>query len=340
MQRTNDKSPAACCTRYYTTIRVFASADKDFCRFFHHDVIFPRLFLLSCIFHASYFKVFELMKALFLFLGLVLAAFCASAQISVNVTMNQEQFLPGESVPVYVHITNRSGQTLHLGDDNEWLSFLVESDDGFMVIKKSDPPVIGPFDLGSSEVATKRVDLAPYFSLTRNGRYKVTATLHIKAWSTDVGSAPLGFDIIQGAELWSQVFGVPDPAVTNAPPRVRKYTLVEANYLRDQLRLYVQVTDAAGDSLKVRAIGPMISFGQPEAQLDPVSNLHILYQNGASTFTYAVVDPSGDITEREVYDYVSTRPRLRQDDNGNISVYGGVRRVEMPPVEAPDALPR
>ncbi|HEY3913722.1 MAG TPA: hypothetical protein VGN61_04475 [Verrucomicrobiae bacterium] len=280
------------------------------------------------------------MKALFLTFGLALASFYASAQISVDVTMKQEQFLPGESVPVYVHVTNRSGQTLHLGDDNEWLSFLVESDDGFIVVKKSDPSVIGAFDLGSSEVATKRVDLAPYFSLSRNGRYKVTATLHIKAWSTDVASSPKKFNVIQGAELWSQVFGVPDPAVTNAPPAVRKYTLVEANYLSDQLRLYVQVSDAVGGNLKVHAIGPMISFGQPEAQLDPISNLHVLYQNGASTFTYAVVDPDGDITQQEVYDYVTTRPRLHQDDNGNISVYGGVRRVEMPQVQAPDALPR
>jgi hypothetical protein len=284
--------------------------------------------------------MFELMKALFLFLGLALAASCASAQINVSVTMNQEQFLPGEAVPVYVHVTNHAGQTLHLGDDNEWLSFLVESDDGFIVIKKSDPPVIGAFDLGSSEVATKRVNLAPYFSLTRNGRYKVTATLRIKAWNTDITSGPQKFDVIQGAELWSQVFGVPDPAVTNAPPRIRKYTLVQANYLRDQLRLYVQVSDAGGGGLKVSAIGPMISFGQPEAQLDPTSNLHILYQNGASTFTYAIVNPDGDITQREVYDYVSTRPRLRQDDNGNISVYGGVRRIELPPVQTPDALTR
>jgi hypothetical protein len=193
--------------------------------------------------------------------------------------------------------------------------------------------------LGSSEVATKRVDLAPYFSLTRDGRYKVTATLHIKNWNTTISSMPQKFDVIQGAELWAQAFGVPDPAATNAPPRVRKYALVEANYLRDQLRLYVQVSDAGGGSLKVRAIGPMISFGQPEAQLDPASNLHVLYQNGASTFTYAVVDPDGDIIQQDVYDYVTTRPRLRQDDNGNISVYGGVRRVEMPPVQAPDTVP-
>ena len=299
------------------------------------------MFLFCCIFRASSFKMIVLMKALFLTLGLALSAFLASAQVNVSLTLDQQQFLPSEDVPVYVHITNHSGQTLHLGADNAWLTFLLESDDGPVVVKKSDPPVFGPFDLGSSEVATKCVNLGPYFMLVREGRYKVTATVHIKDWSTDITSAPQGFDVIQGAELWSQSFGVPNPSAGNTPPDVRKYTLLEANYLRAQLRLYVQVSDeSAHNVVRVNAIGPMISFGQPEAQLDPASNLHVLYQNGASTFTYAVVSPSGEITRRDVYDYVNVRPRLRQDDAGNISVFGGVRRVPIPAVQPPDQVAR
>lgn len=293
------------------------------------------------MFCASSVTMIVLMKALFLFLGLALPAFVlsASAQVSASVTLDQDEFLPGESVPVHVHVTNRSGQTLHLGDDQSWLSFFVEADDGSIVIRKSEPPVIGAFDLPSSEVAIKRVDLAPYFMLSHPGRYKVSATVHIKGWNMGITSPPQKFDIIQGAELWSQVFGVPNPAATNSPPIVRKYTLLEANYLQSELRLYLQVTDiSAGSVVKTRPIGPMISFGQPEAQLDPSSNLHILYQNGASTFSYTVIDPNGNITQKELYDYVRIRPRLRQDDNGNISVYGGVRRVETPAVKAPDQL--
>jgi hypothetical protein len=280
--------------------------------------------------------MFVLMKALFLSLGLVLMASFASAQVTVGVTLDQDHFLPGEAVPVYVHITNRSGQTLHLGADDIWLSFLVESKDGPVVVKKSDPPVYGPFDLGSSEVATKRVDLGPYFALGRDGGYKVTATVHIRDWNKDIISGPQDFDVIHGAELWSQTFGVPNASAGSTPPDVRKYTLIEANYLRDQLRLYIQVTEeSSANVVKVRAIGPMISFGQPEAQLDPASDLHVLYQDGASTFIYAVVDPKGEIIRREKYDYVSARPRLRQDDSGNISVYGGVRRTDTPSFAAP-----
>jgi hypothetical protein len=299
------------------------------------------VFFSVCIFYASSFKMFASMKALSLILGIVLSAFLASAQFNVNITMNQEQFLPGEAVPVYIHVTNHSGQTVHLGSDAAWLTFFIETDEGPVVIKKSDPPVIDPFDLGSSEVATKCVNLGPYFMLNHAGRYKVSATVHIKDWNTDVTSSPQSFDVIDGAQLWSQVFGVPNPKATNTPPVVRKYSLIEANYLQQQLRLYVEVDNQSdGSVVQVNAIGPMISFGQPEAQLDPGSDLHILYQNGASTFTYAVINPNGDIIQQNVYDYVNIRPRLRQDNDGNISVYGGVRRATTPTLQAPDQVVR
>lgn len=276
-------------------------------------------------------------------MALSMIFFNASAQVTVNVTLDQDQFLPGEAVPVAVHVTNRSGQTIHLGQD-DWLTFFIQSDDGSVVVKKSDPPVKYLFDLGSMEVATKRVDISPYFILGRAGSYKITATVHIKDWNTDITSDPQSFDVIEGAELWSQTFGVPNSGGPDQPPSARKYTLVEANYLKSQLRLYLQVTDPSGGTIfKARSLGPMISFSQPEAQLDPSSNLHVLCQSGATAFTYTILNPDGDITRQETYDYIGTRPRLAEDTNGNISVIGGVRRIEtgeMPTVKSPDELAR
>ena len=278
-------------------------------------------------------------------LGLVLLAFFrASAQVDVEVVLDQEQFLPSESLPVAVRITNRSGQTLHLGADADWLTFRVESADGFIVVKNFEVPVLGEFDLDSSEVATKRVDLQPYFGLARHGRYRVTATLHIKAWNVQTSSPPKNFDVISGATLWSQDFGVPVPTgVTNRPPEIRKYTLEEANYLREQLRMYVMVSDQSESRVfKVSAVGPMVSFSQPEEQLDQLSNLHVIYQSGAKTFTYSVVNPDGEITQQETYDYLDKRPRLGLNEAGDIVVIGGVRRVkpgELPQVKLPDEAP-
>jgi hypothetical protein len=273
-----------------------------------------------------------------------LAFFSASAQVTVDVVLDQEQFLPSETLPVAVRITNRSGQPLHLGADSNWLTFSVESVSGPVVVKKTDVPVQGEFDLGSSQVATKRVDLAPYFELTRQGGYRITATVRIKDWDAAIPSPPWAFEVIDGAKLWSQTFGLPVPAgVTNSPPEVRKYTLEEANYLRSQLRMYVEVSDESDMHIfKVRAIGPMVSFSQPEAQLDRLSHLHVLYQSGARTYTYSEVNPDGDIVRQEIYDYFNTRPRLHADDDGNITVLGGGRRVKpdnIPVVKPPNETP-
>jgi hypothetical protein len=131
--------------------------------------------------------------------------------------------------------------------------------------------------------------------------------------------------------------------VTNQAPEVRRYTLVKANYLRTQLRLYVQVSDAAEARVfKVACIGKTVSFSEPETQLDRYSNLHVLFQSGAAFFTYAVVAPDGGVLQQEIYDYVSARPRLNMNDDGTVTVTGGVRRLkaeEMPMVKSPDQLP-
>lgn len=117
----------------------------------------------------------------------------------------------------------------------------------------------------------------------------------------------------------------------------------KANYLRKQLRMYVQVSDAAeAHVFKVVPIGKTVSFGDPEIQLDRVSNLHVLFQSGAAFFTYAVVNPDGQLLKQEIFDYVTKRPHLAMSENGSVTVEGGVRRLmedEMPMVKSPDQLP-
>ena len=282
-------------------------------------------------------------------LALVLAALTwyeASAQIAVEIVLDQDQFLPSEKVPTAVKITNRSGQPLHLGTDANWLTFAVESGDGFIVVKKSEVPVLGEFNLNSSEMATKWVDLAPYFDLTRPGRYHVVATVRVKDWRAETASPAKNFDVITGARVWAQEFGVPAlTGATNSAPEVRKYTLQKANYLRQQLRLYVEVSDVAESRVfNVVSVGKMVSFSSPEPLLDRYSNLHVIWQSGAAHYTYAMVNPDGQLLRQEVYDYVSglPRPRLNLADDGTVSVYGGVRRVKaepMPMVKSPNELP-
>jgi len=281
------------------------------------------------------------MKTFFLGLSLVAAlSFRATAQVDVTLALDQEQFPPAETIPLAVKITNRSGQPLHLGADAAWLTFDVESSDSLVVNKFAEVPVTGEFDLESSQMATKHVDLQPYFSVGRPGRYKITATLHIPNWSKPVNGGPKYFDVVNGAMLWTQDFGLP---TAGGDPEVRKFTLEQANYLRSQLRLYVRLSDATDERVfKVAALGPMVSFGHPEAQVDRESHLHVLWQGGARMFNYCLVNPDGTVAQQETYDYYNTRPRLAVNETGGVSVVGGVRRpksAEIPLVKAPNALP-
>ena len=268
------------------------------------------------------------MKALGLWLGLWAAALSpASAQVTIELMPEQEQFLPAESLPVAVRITNRSGQSLRLGKAEDWLTFSVESLDSHVVPKTGDVPVAGEFVVESSRVVTLHVDLAPYFLLTHSGRYSVIATMQLKDWNQEIRSQPKSFDIVEGSRLWEQDIGLPDSASgPNATPEVRKFILQQANYLKSQLRLYVRLTDASGGrTFRVFPIGPMVSFSRPEPQVDKFSNMHLLYQDGPHTYSYTVINPDGEIIARRTYDYVDKRPRLAPDAEGKVLVTGGVR---------------
>ena len=271
------------------------------------------------------------MKILSLLLALLSASISPLfAQVKVEIALDQEHFLVGEKVFVPVRITNRSGQTLKLGAEPDWLTFSIESRDGFVVVKHGEAPVTDEFSLESGQVATRRVELTPYFELKRIGRYRVTATVRLKQWETQFVTKPGAFDVINGAKLWSQDFGVPSPGgETPRPPEVRRYTLEQANYLRSQLRLYLRLTDEAdGRILKVFPLGPVVSFGMPERQIDKQSQLHVFFQNGARSFNYVIVSPEGEIVTRQTYEYSpSSRPRLQLNEEGKVVVAGGARKV-------------
>jgi hypothetical protein len=249
--------------------------------------------------------------------------------VSVEVSLNQNQFLPAEDIEAAVKITNLSGQTLELGKDNAWLQFVVVEKGGESKVQQiGEVPVTGEFSLQSSLAGTKRVNLAPYFALRKPGTYLVKAILTIPQWNMTLSTAPKPFEVINGTVLKTIPFGVPPaPGDTDHPPEVRHYVLQQANYLKDNLSLYVRVTDENSNrTLKVVRAGPLTSFSKPEAQLDASSNLHLLFQSGARRFLYSITDPSGNVLVRQIHEIEGTRPKLRDAGEGRIVVAGGIRR--------------
>lgn len=265
--------------------------------------------------------------------------FAQTGGVSVDISLNQKQYLLGEELEAAVKVTNLSGQTLELGQDNSWLQFTIEERNGSTVPLVSEPNIAGAFSLKSSLAGTKRVNLAPHFAFRNPGSYQVKATLKVSQWGLTIQSQPMRFEVIGGTVLKAIPFGVPLPAgTTNRPPEVRRYVLQQANYLKENLFLYARITD--GDGLrtsKVVRLGPMTSFSKPEAQLDSESNLHVLFQAGARGFLYTCLDPDGAVKDRQTFDIGANRPVLRDLGNGQIGVAGGVRRISSSELEAQTA---
>jgi hypothetical protein len=265
--------------------------------------------------------------AFFLAAALPLVAQPSPEFVLAEVVLKQDKFLPAEELLAGIRIVNRSGQTLRLGDEADWISFSIEKVSGGAVKTLAPPPVQGAFDLESTKQATVRVDVAPCYDLRQPGRYLISATVKIKDWNKVLTAKAAAFDIIEGTKLWEQVIGVPRPEGGAHPPEARTYSLQQANYLKDKLSLYLRVSTADGHVIKLINIGSMISFGHPEPMIDNKSRLHLLYQNGARSFAYLVVDHDGNIKIRQAYEYAGTRPRLRLDESGSIGVIGGKRNL-------------
>ena len=259
--------------------------------------------------------------------------FCASlamalschAQVQVELELEKQQYLSREDLVVGVKITNLSGQTLHLGADDEWLSFMVDDEQNNRPVpREADVPVKKPFELESSKVGTRYVNIAPYYLLQPQGRYKITAIVKLKEWGERLETPGKTVEIIKGSTLWSTTYGVPPKTgQQGVAPDMRKYLLQKVITLK-QMQLYVSITDAESDlAYKVLMLGPMVSFSRPEAQLDKLSNLHVLCQSGSKWFFYAVVSPEGNLALRQTYYMGNSRPILKPDGEGGIRVSGG-----------------
>lgn len=260
----------------------------------------------------------------------VLALFCAwlplsSAQVSVEVVLSQDKFLLGEELIAGVRVINHSGQSLQLGQTDNWIRFNIERAGGGIVPKLSDPPVQRPFILESARQATLRMDLAPCYDLGQAGQFQISAEVVIADWGRSLMTKPKPFEIIAGTRLWEREFGIPSTE-SNQPPEIRSYSLQQASYLAET-RLFLRIARSDGRVIKLINVGRMLSFGQPEPLLDKNNRLHLLHQTGPRIAEYLVVNPEGRIEIRHAYEYTDSRPRLRLDRNGEAAVSGGVRRV-------------
>ncbi len=277
-------------------------------------------------------------RCLFALFCLVGASGSFAQALRVELEFEQETFLPREPLYAVVRVINNSGRTLVLGNDDEWLSFSIESVDGAFVRNKKPAEVKKEFTLPSSSRATEMINLAEAFDLSKIGRYVVRASVRMPEWRETFTSKDVPFGVAAGVKLWESTFGVPAEQAQGRP-ELRKFQLLSANHLR-QLSLYVRVTgESEEDTFTLYPIGSLHGFSKPEPQVDRWSNLHVLYQDGARSFRYNLITPDGLLLARQSWDITEgSRPTLKVDEEGHIAIFGGVRRITPNDLPPPDLL--
>jgi hypothetical protein len=262
--------------------------------------------------------------------------------VTAELKLDQDQYMPGEDIKLKVRIMNRSGQEILLGGAGDWIVLSVVDEKNRSCPKLGEMPIEGEFSLQSGEVGTRTLNPTPYFDFRGAGRYWIMARIRIPQWKQEITCKSVHFSLFSGValpNLENLQFGMPLAAgVTNAVPEMRKYSLLKVTFLKE-MKLYFRLTDSTGRIVRVFPIARMMSFSEPEAQIDRYNNLHVLHQTGARLFSYAVINPDGDWVTRQTYTYNDTRPVLKIGADGKIYVAGG-RRQETPddlPAPAPDS---
>lgn len=272
--------------------------------------------------------------------AMVRSAAGQTGPVSIDLQLDENNFLPGEEIYVGVRISNLSGGPLTFGTTTNWLTFFVETRQGEALTRLGDVPVRGEFTLASAKAGTKWWNIQPYFDFAQPGPHSVYAELRVPGQEARLLSDPVSFTLQTARKLWEISFGVPSSANSpGKPPEIRRYSLQAATRSSDR-NLYVRVSDETDTVIyKVILLDRLLSFANPRQQLDGQNRLHVLFQTGGSVYTYCVVTPTGELAIRQKHEIVQgVRPSLAKLDDGNIVVMGGARRpsmMDIPPYVPP-----
>ena len=110
-------------------------------------------------------------------------------------------------IPQYLH----NVIALALGCIIFALSNMLEAESGRPIASLQNPPVEGEFELPNATIATKRLDLAPYYPTLERGSYRLSGSVTLSDWNQTVDIPSTRFTIITGTVSY-QGFG-PGPHI-------------------------------------------------------------------------------------------------------------------------------
>lgn len=241
----------------------------------------------------------------------------AFGQLDVDLQMGRTKFIPHESVPLSVRMTNRAGQKLSLYGDGRrpWLDVVVLDRRGNPV-----PPYGGVLNFQAAEVpvgrsVARQIDLNSLFPLNSFGKYTAYVVVTLPTGES-IQSRRKTFDIVKGNTIYQQRVGLGATArdyrlITFAPGRV-SYLYFQAE-LVDSRRV-----------VKTYPLGEILRHRKPEATVDKDGALQVLYLGAPDRFVHLLINSRGTVAKRTLYKRgASGDPRLVPFANGEVKVAGG-----------------
>ncbi len=250
------------------------------------------------------------------------------AQVRVEVRIPRRNFISYEPVIATVVITNVAGRdlTLHDADGQRWCNFEIQTGDGRLIPPRDPDAGLSPLLIPAGETIKRSANLASLFPIGDFGLYRVRAGVYLAEAKKFYDSQPANIEVSEGKVFWQQVVGVPEGM--DGAGGTRTVSLLSFRLEKDN-RLYVRVEDKdKGMVYCTQQLGPILSSGAPQVEIDRANQLHILQLVGLKTYLYTKVGVNGETLGQSTYNSVNSRPNLRKRKDGEVGVYGG--QVDIP----------
>ena len=275
------------------------------------------------------------------------------AQISMQIKLNQDNFLQYEPIFVRVAVRNMTGHMIAFGErpglkgslrfdiypgkrNAQRLPFrkpdtqnMNEKQKALASILPDMHGVILP--AGSVQEFTFR--LSDYYDLRNLGSYSIKAVISHDQLGSSYQSNAVQCKVTEGMKIWGPVtVGVPASGTDDTPAnhletvkiKTRNYSIV--SYFTGKVTAYALIIDDKDHIYFVRRIG--FDLGpdlKPQCAVDFLSRLNLLVAASPKVFAYYQFNTDGSLERKQVYIKTSSSPTLVLDKKTGIVMPAGGR---------------
>jgi len=260
-------------------------------------------------------------------LSLILVLFAvatARGQIQVDLSFKRLQYIAHEPILATVRIANNSGRDIDLHDDSgqHWFGFEITEGEGRLLAPLKLEGAAPALHIESGQTVTQKINLTALYPVHDFGAYHVRANVFFPDLNKFFYSATKVFQVGDARPIWQKTVGVPEgmPGAGEA----RTYSLLTNRFV-DHTSLYVRVENRdTGVVYTTYSLGRIISFDEPQAEIDRANQLHVLHCAAPRNWAYSHVGWDGQLLAHSTFLETKTRPRLRHTSDGSIAVNGGM----------------